>query len=163
MTGLALAGLVCSREATPERVVYLNSLDTMASVLTKSGTSLDSAVSRDGRGSIRIDAAEPTTVRLAEVQTADAENATLIYRAHLRSRDLQGQAYLEMWAGIPGKGEFFSRALESPLSGTTEWVSQQTPFFLAKGQRAQTVKLNVVVNGKGTLWIDDLSLALAEN
>lgn len=158
-----VAALACSGERTPERVVYLNSLDSIDAVLSKTGTSLDSAVSRDGRGSIRIEATEPTTVRLAEVQTSNAEDAVLVYRAHLRSQDLQGQAYLEMWADIPGKGEFFSRALQSPLSGTSEWVSQQTPFLLTAGQRAETVKLNVVLTGKGTLWIDDLSLALADH
>ncbi len=66
-----------------------------------------------------------------------------------------------MWCSIPGKGEFFSKALHAPVSGTTNWVSQETPFFLQAGQRAQTVKLNVVVAGTGTVWVDDISLALA--
>jgi hypothetical protein len=66
-----------------------------------------------------------------------------------------------MWCSVPGMGEFFSRALHAPISGSTEWVRQETPFFLESGQRAQTVKLNLVVAGKGKVWIDDVSLAQA--
>jgi hypothetical protein len=66
-----------------------------------------------------------------------------------------------MWCSIPGKGEFFSRALQAPVSGTTGWVTQETSFFLEKGQRAQVVKLNVVVAGRGTVWVDEISLAQA--
>jgi hypothetical protein len=71
---------------------------------------------------------------------------------------VQGQAYLEMWCRFPGKGEFFSRALQAPLSGTVEWSSQETPFFLKKGEDPDEIKLNLVVNGTGTVWIDDIRL-----
>ncbi len=164
---LALCALVClalgscSSRRAEERVVYTNPLDSLGMILTRTGVAADPAISSDGHGSIRIEASGPTTIRLAEVQPQDAENATLIYRARLKAQNVAGQAYLEMWCDIPGKGEFFSRGLQSPLSGTVDWVTQQTPFFLQKGQRAQTVKLNVVIAGTGVVWIDDLSLAVA--
>jgi hypothetical protein len=63
-----------------------------------------------------------------------------------------------MWCSFPGKGEFYSRALQSPLTGTTEWTSQQTPFFLNAGENPDNVKLNLIVGGKGTVWIDDVKL-----
>jgi hypothetical protein len=85
----------------------------------------------------------------------------LTYRAHLRTESLDGQAYLEMWCGIPGMGEFFSRALQAPVSGTTGWVTQETSFFLENGQRAQVVKLNLVIAGTGTVWVDDIALVQA--
>jgi len=66
-----------------------------------------------------------------------------------------------MWCHFPGKGEFFSRALQSPLSGSNEWTSQETPFFLKKGENPDNIKINVVVNGKGTVWIDDIHLVKA--
>lgn len=53
------------------------------------------------------------------------ENARLIYQAKLRTKDLEEQAYLEMLCSFPDKGEFFSRGLASPLSGTTDWTTQQ--------------------------------------
>lgn len=155
--------LSCSRAPGPERVIFTDALDSAAAVISRSETALDTAVSRDGKGSIRVDAAAPITVRIAEVQPEQAEDAVLLYRASLRSELLEGQAYLEMWCSIPGMGEFFSRALHAPISGSTEWVRQETPFFLESGQRAQTVKLNLVVAGKGKVWIDDVSLAQAAN
>ena len=57
-----------------------------------------------------------------------------------------------------GKGEFFSRGLQSPLTGTTNWTTEETPFLLKKGEKPDLVKLNLVINGKGTAWIDDVLL-----
>jgi hypothetical protein len=158
-----LAGLLACTPARrePEQRIFSDPLDSIGSVLTKSGLDVDPTVSRDGRGSIRVSAAGATTVRIAELHPEAAENATLFYRAALRAEDLEGRAYLEMWAGIPGRGEFFSRALQDPLTGTSDWITQETPFFLEEGQRAETVKLNLVVDGRGTVWIDDVELALA--
>jgi hypothetical protein len=44
------------------------------------------------------------------------------------------------------------------VSGTTDWASYETPFFLQKGQRADLIKVNVVIEGSGTLWVKDLLL-----
>jgi hypothetical protein len=34
----------------------------------------------------------------------------------------------------------------------------QTPFFLKKGEKPERVKLNLVITGKGTAWIDGIRL-----
>lgn len=34
--------------------------------------------------------------------------------------------------------------------------SQPSPFFLQKGENPDNVKLNLVIKGKGTAWIDDI-------
>ena len=86
------------------------------------------------------------------------ENARLIYSAELRTRDLEGKAYLEMWCHFPGMGEYFSRGLVDPLTGSQDWSSQETSFFLKKGENPDRVKLNLVVTGPGEVWIDDLRL-----
>jgi hypothetical protein len=157
--GAALAG--CSGNAGGGgEVASLRAMPVMGldGVLTRSGISFDPEITSDGNGSIRIVAEEPTTVRLYELEDIDVENARLIYRARVRAEDLEGQAYLEMWCHFPGHGEFFSRALQSPLSGSVEWTRQETPFFLQKGQNPDLVKLNVVIEGKGTVWIDDIEV-----
>jgi len=133
-------------------------LDSNDSIITKSGVSLDIRISSDGKGSLRIDAAEPLLVRLLEINNIDVENASLIYQARLRTKDLDGQAYLEMWCGFAGKGEFFSRSLKSPLAGTNEWTTVETPFYLEQGQNPDLIKLNLVVDGKGTVWIDEVKI-----
>ena len=136
-------------------------VDTLDNIITKSGVQIDSKVSSDGKGSLRITAAKPTAVRLFEMDDIDVESATLIYRAKIKTENVVGKAYLEMWCHFPGKGEFFSRGLTTPLTGTTDWTTEETPFFLKKGEKPDYVKLNVVIDGTGTAWIDDISLLSA--
>jgi len=136
-------------------------LDDLEGVIMKSGVQMDGKVSSDGKGSLRIDVAQPTVIRLFEVSNIDIDNARLIYQAKVRTENMTGQVYLEMWCHFPGKGEYFSRGLQNPLTGTTDWVSEETPFFLKRGEKPDFVKLNLVINGKGTAWIDDIRLLKA--
>jgi len=136
-------------------------LDTMEGVISQSDVSVDKAAAPDGRGALKIVTDKPVVVRLFETGNLDLENARLIYRARLRTEDLKGQAFLEMWCHFPGKGEFFSKGLQNPLSGTTAWATEEIPFFLKKGERPDNVKLNLVVNGKGAVWIQDVRLLKA--
>ena len=130
----------------------------MQDLKTQSGVEIDPAVSSDGKGSLRIVAEKPTVVNLFETGDLDIDNANLLYQAKLRTENLKGKIYLEMWCHFPGKGEFFSRGLTSPVSGTVEWTTQETPFFLQQGENPDNVKLNLVIDGTGTAWIDDIRL-----
>jgi hypothetical protein len=144
-----------SQEVVELKRFPVNSLE---GIITQTGVEFDKEISSDGKGSLRITATEPTVARLFEIADIDIENARLIYQAKVRTKDIQGQVFLEMWCHFPGKGEFFSRSLQSPLSGSTEWTSIETPFFFKKGEKPDLIKLNLVVNGKGTAWIDDIRL-----
>ncbi len=146
----------CSKP--PQEVVELKRfpIDSLEGIITQSGVEFDKEVSSDGKGSLRIVATEPTVVRLFELGDIDIENARLIYQAKVRTEGIEGQVFLEMWCHFPGKGEFFSRGLQTPLTGTTNWTTEETPFFLKKGENPDNVKLNLVINGKGTAWIDDI-------
>ena len=157
---LLLTTVACGPDQGTQPPVELKRfpLDSMDGVRAASGVSLDAAVSSDGQGSLRVDAAGPATVPLFEVTDVSIENAALIYQASLQTESLQGQTYLEMWVRLPGKGEYFSRGLDRPLSGTTSWATVATPFFLEAGQKPDLIRLNLVVNGKGKVWIDDIRL-----
>ena len=133
-------------------------LDDLSGVDASVGVSLDPAVSSDGHGSLRVDAAEAMVVPLFVVADLSLENGMLIYQASLQSADLKGQAYLEMWVRFPGKGEFFSRGLDRALTGTMTWTTLQTPFFLRAGEKPDLIRLNLVVTGTGKVWIDDIRL-----
>ncbi len=133
-------------------------LDNTEGLITQSGVRIDEQISSDGNGSLRIEAMEPTTVRLFETGDMDIEDARLIYQAKVRTENVEGQVYLEMWCHFPGKGEYFSKGLINPLSGTNYWTAAETPFLLKKGENPDNVKLNLVVDGKGTVWIDDIRL-----
>lgn len=149
----------CSRSAPTEEILFQNPMSKLTGVLTRSGVALDMENTSDGNGSLKLVATEPTTFRLFELNDIDVEDARLAYRARVRTEEIQGQAYLEMWCQISGRGEFFSRSLHSPLKGTTEWTSQETPFFLEKNQNPDSIKLNIVIDGSGAVWVDEIVLA----
>ena len=151
----------CSKQSNKVTVLKEFPVDNLNEIITQSGVGIVKNVSSDGNGSLRIVAKEPTIVRLFEVDDIDVDDARLIYQAKVRTKDVEGQVYLEMWCHFPGKGEFFSRGLDSPLTGTTNWVTLQIPFFLKKGEKPDYVKLNIVINGTGTVWIDDVRLLKA--
>ena len=148
----------CSQRSIETAEIKHYPLDSMEGIITRSGVQLDKEISSDGNGSLHIAVNEAATVRLYETGDIDIENSQLIYQARLRTEDVEGQVYLEMCCHFPGKGEFFSRALQSPLSGSQEWTSQETPFLLKKGENPDNVKINLVVNGNGKVWIDDIRL-----
>jgi len=159
---LAITGCTSSGQgpASPVELKHFP-LDSMEGVHAITGVSFDAQTSADGKGSLRIDAQGPMVVPLFEVSDVSIENATLIYQASLQSQNLDGQAYLEMWVRLPGKGEFFSRGLDRPVTGTMSWMTVATPFFLQAGQKPDLIRLNLVVQGKGRVWIDDVHLMRA--
>jgi hypothetical protein len=119
----------------------------------------DPSVKTEGRASVKITTLHPTTICLGQILGLDVEKATLIYTAKVKS-ELDGVAYLEMWAHV-GEGRYFSRGMNDVVEGHTEWKSIQTPFRFQEGQRPDKVVLNIVINGTGTVWVDDLTLAKA--
>jgi hypothetical protein len=130
--------------------------------ISKDGLSFDNRVSSDGNGSFRLHSGGGHTVfELFEIDTVNVDDVRLIYGAKVKAENVQGTSYLEMWCGFEGKGEFFSRSLDSPIAGTLDWTSVETPFFLKRGERVSTVKLNFVMEGKGTVWVDDVRLMKA--
>jgi len=141
------------------RVVQLDRypLDTMEGVITRSGVTIDKEISSDGNGSLRIFTRKPTIVRLFEIDEINIQNARLIYQARMRT-NLKGSAYLEMWCHFPGKGEYFSRDIQTPMTGISDWSVEEALFFLKKGENPDRVTLNLVINGEGTVWIDDIRL-----
>ncbi len=129
-------------------------LDDAATIGTTIQT--DSRVKAEGKGSIKITTQWPTTICLGEVTGLNVENATLLYKAKVKS-DLDGTAFLEMWVEVGG-GQYFSRGMNDVVSQKTDWKLIKTPFLIQKGQRPDKVTLNLVINGRGTVWIDDIVL-----
>jgi len=121
----------------------------------------DPNVSSDGNGSLRVTASTPMTFRIYEMGPMAVDDARLIYQARVRTSDVKGRVYLEMWCHLPGKGALSSRALASALTGTTGWTVLETPFSFQEGERPENVGLNLVVDGTGTAWIDDIRLLQA--
>jgi tRNA A-37 threonylcarbamoyl transferase component Bud32 len=122
----------------------------------------DGTITKDGvtvtDDAWQIDVQKPQTIRLFEVPDPQVEQCQLAYRAKIKTEGLAGRAYLEMWCCLLGRGEFFSKGLHQTVSGTTNWASFEIPFFLKKGEKPDLIKLNLVVEGMGKVWLKDIEL-----
>jgi hypothetical protein len=152
---VALFGGLCA--ADDGRVLHRLSLDDRSSLALEIAN--DSAEKIEGAASLKITTGRPTTVCIGEATGLNVEAARLIFAARVKT-DLEGAAFLEMWVQV-GEGNYFSKGLNDTIKGKTDWKTIQTPFFLQKGQRANKATLNLVINGKGTIWIDDAALTQA--
>jgi hypothetical protein len=110
---------------------------------------------------LRFDTKWPVTISLKTIDARDKhiEQTKLSFSAQVRSQNLDGAAYLEMWMHFPGITKYVvSRGFERPLKGTAPWSKLETNFTLSKGQVPDQVVLNLVINGKGTVWLKDIHL-----
>jgi hypothetical protein len=145
---------VAATKADAEVLKKLN-LDDASAIGTTIQT--DTQVKAEGKASIKITTKWPTTICLGEVSNLNVENAKLLYKARVKS-DLDGTAFLEMWVHVGG-GQFFSRGMDDVVKGKSDWKVIKTPFVFQKGQRPEKVTLNLVINGRGAVWIDDIVLS----
>jgi hypothetical protein len=143
-------------------VVARYPLDDASDVIDAGAVEFDAGVTSDGRGSVKVTADGPVTVRLFEMGDIDVEFANLSYRAMVRSEGLEGAAYIEMWCSFGELGEYFSRAVQTPAVGDSDWAAQETAFILQAGQNPDNVKLNLVVDGAGSVWIDDITVLVLD-
>ncbi len=164
--GLVLAMTLPALSRAKHRALQLNAAhaETPAQPL-KSFTTADATITPEltvtPDGGWSVECAEPQTIRLFEVTNPEVEQCILIYRAQLKSEGLTGRAYLEMRCQFPGRGEFFSRGLNDPITGSTDWTARETPFLLRPGEKPEVVKLNLVVEGRGKIGLRGVQLLRA--
>lgn len=107
---------------------------------------------------MRIDFTGNRTVRLFDVKDPGVEQCQLTYRAEIKAEGIEGRAYLEMWCCFANRGEFFSKGVQQAVSGTSDWAEYEIPFHLKKGQAPELIKLNLVVEGRGVVWLRNIEL-----
>ena len=123
----------------------------------------DPVHSTDGNGSLRIDVSSPTLVELGLVE-GRGENLSLHqlhYRASVKTQDVTGEVFLVMQAGIHGGMPVVGS--EHTLTGSQDW----TTLELAAGNPENTLHewptaLQLDVRGEGTVWVDDVRLAIRQ-
>ena len=128
----------------------------------KTFTTADHTISKDvvvtAEKTWLFDCKKAQVIRLFEVPDPGVDQCMVIYRAKLKTEGLTEPAYLEMWCRFSGRGEFFSRALDNTVTGSNDWASYETPFFLKKGEKPDLIKLNLVLKGPGKVWVKDVEL-----
>ena len=128
LTYLALTAIAllagCSQASSAVTGLKQYPIQDLDQVLTKSNVALDSDVTSDGNGSLRISVDQPSTIRLYETGDLDVENARLTYQAKVRTENLEGRAYLEMWCQFSGRGEYFSRWGKASAKASSAWGTE---------------------------------------
>jgi len=133
-------------------------------IITQSGVEIDREITSDGNGALLISTNEPVTAELFELDDRDFGNKRLTYKAYMRSEnltgseDLRGISYIELIAQFPDGEELISRGPRVPVSGTTDWRAAETVLYIDKGNMPDRVKLNLVVEGEGKVWLDSVKL-----
>lgn len=119
----------------------------------------DPNVSQDGGGSLRVESDQGGRLRLYELEDLGVVQGALVYTGFLRSRGLAGKAMLEMWCR-PAEGEAaFVRSAAQAVAGDSDWTPQEIRFSRPELCRNPvSIELNVLIQGAGTVWIDDLRL-----
>lgn len=153
---LALAA--CSQNSGEVIELKYFPMNSAPELVTAQGGELDRKISSDGQGAVRFEATENSSFRLIEIDDISIENCILTYQARIKADNLKGRAYLEMWCSFDDLGDYYSRDLSTPIIISTDWVTEQTQFILKEGQKPSRVFLHVVVEGSGTVWVDDIHL-----
>lgn len=144
------------------RVLVTAAWNTAGRGVIRAFSSTDQPLTQDGvaaeDGGWKITTADTRSVRLFEVPNPQLAPGQFLYRAKLKTENVKGKAYLEMWCRFPGQGEFFSKGLANPATGTVDWFEAEIPFVLSPGQQPDLVKLNLTIEDGGTVWIKDIEL-----
>ncbi len=112
-------------------------------------------------GSVReIRVPHSMVLPLIELPSPGINGKTLIYSADLRT-ELDGRTYLEMLVTLDGQ-TYFSRGLHDALEGSSPWKTLQTPFYFQDDRQPDDIRLNLVVEGSGTLWVRDIKVSVPE-
>lgn len=118
---------------------------------------LDSAEKIEGSSSIKITAETPCRVTIGQFAGLNYENFTLRTNVKVKTRMESGTVLLETLVKVKG-GVYFSRAMDQKLSGDTDWKEVFTNFFFKAGESPEEVTVNLIIDGKGVIWADDLKV-----
>ncbi|MFW5735517.1 MAG: hypothetical protein ACOCWR_10695 [Oceanidesulfovibrio sp.] len=157
LLSLCIAAGCSEPPAEPVRLKSF-SLDSADSIIDTELVRVESDNACEGGACLRVETSGPRKIRLFMLDDVNVDDASLVFQAKVRSQGLAGTAYLEMWCIFEGQGEYFARALDTAARGDTEWILQTAPFRLESGQNPDQVLLNLVIEGPGTVWIDNAAL-----
>jgi hypothetical protein len=115
-------------------------------------------VSRRGTGS---------TFELTEIADPPIRGDQYAIAGRVRYEDVQGSGYLEMWSAFADGGRYFTRTLAGSgplarLQGTSGWREFSLPFYLQGHEPPTRLELNLVLPGRGTVFLGPLGLVQPE-
>lgn len=110
----------------------------------------------------RVSADSAQSVRLFELHPKGLNASRLAFVAEAKAIEVYGTAHLEMWVNFPGKGEFFSKALDTPLTGNLEWSHYSAPFVLPGDLQPDRIRLQLTFADRGTVLLRDVRVEVTK-
>src|SRR5262249_5231749 len=108
--------------------------------------------------------AAPLTATVLTIDAPQIVGPSYSLSGRVRYGAVEGTGYREMWSYCPGGGQYFSRTLadQGPmmkLRGTSGWRSFVLPFDATGAQPPTRLVMNVVLPGRGTVYLGPLELS----
>ncbi|MHC4717255.1 MAG: hypothetical protein ACYS5V_09815 [Planctomycetota bacterium] len=106
----------------------------------------------------------PATLTVLVIPDPKITKPRYAIHGQVRYEDVEGRGYLEMWNHFPPDGRYFTRTLGTSgpmrsLEGSSDWRPFILPFLIGRsGMRPQKLVVNVVLPGKGRVWLSPLRL-----
>jgi hypothetical protein len=104
------------------------------------------------------------TLNILTIEKPPITTTTYAILGDVRYEDVEGTGYLEMWSYFPDDRYFSKtvqdRGLLQKIEGTSNWRPFVLPFFVITADTPPPDKLevNVVLPGRGTIWLSPLRL-----
>jgi hypothetical protein len=110
---------------------------------------------------------EKTTTLVVQLDPAKAPSHRYVLKGRVKYEGVKDVGYLEMLSTFGKNGTFFSRTLEKggpmgEITGTSDWYDLELPFFSKPGLLPEKIVVNVVLPGKGTVYLTPLTLSAIE-
>ncbi|HSI63669.1 MAG TPA: hypothetical protein VLE43_11140 [Candidatus Saccharimonadia bacterium] len=123
----------------------------------------DVTASADGNGSIKVEAVQNALVTIADQSGLSVkEGHTLWCTIKVKCAGVKQRAYLEMWCEVAEGRRAFSKGLDQPLQGDSDWKEIRLPMMVNGDFTVSRALVNVVIEGPGTVWVDQVTFAKAK-
>lgn len=113
--------------------------------------------------------AQPKTFRLVVLPQPGIVSPSYAINGQVKYEEVEGTGYLEMLNHFPGDKVYFSRTLAafgslSGIRGSSDWRAFSLPFYVKDDSgwledRPKKLEVNLVLPGKGVVYVRSLSLA----
>jgi serine/threonine protein kinase len=135
----------------------------MCDTLTQVGTSVAiDPVNRstpEAGGSLRIESVQGAVISVAELKDVKATSGgRIMCNALLKCENAPGGAYLYLLVETNDGTQLASQKPAQMVGGTQSWLPTNSHVDLKPGTQVSRIWVNAVVQGTGTLWVDDIQI-----
>lgn len=88
---------------------------------------------------------------------------TLNYSLRTKTMNFEGQAFLELAIRFKGTTTLYRRGFNSKVVNNSDWQTLRVAYPIRPSEKPEIAYLNVIVEGRGTIWFDDIKMTGAQS